>query len=586
MLSNRGSSRSESSTQQFDSDDWDEQSILSTRVAFNASHLCEEIEGATLHEEKHHKEKTKTGAGALVVCLNIDIDPPDVHKIPPYSRVEAWFDPTDANSLRALETIGKNLQAQYDRWQPRARFKQCLDPTLDDVKNLCLNLRRNLKSDRILFHYNGHGVPRPTENGEIWVFNTKFTKYIPLSLYDLQRWLGAPSVYVIDCQNAGRVIRMYEKFCQRRMAEAVVAAQRQHHDVSSDSRGLPNGASEAVAGAPNENRKAGGIPSSAAVTTQPDLSTPHGQSGGQPLSHNPPVSMENTIMLAACRENEDLPQNPELPADLFTACLTTPIRMALRWHWLRHQETFPGFLDETLLDRIPGAHSNRMSLLGEINWIFTAVTDTIAWCSFPIDVFQKLFRQDLLVAGLFRNYLLAERIMKTYGCTPVSAPALPPTFRHSMWDAWDHALDRLVHYLPRMLKLMEGSPVMEPKLPIILPKSSNQLNSHGGIQGQTVSSQLVSPLPVMATDQTVEIAVCQQIPQLGRATTTSATAAAVVAATAAAAVNCGQPHTRATSTSRSDVRAGPVPCNGGPGNLIQQQHRMLVSSRQPTNTNQ
>lgn len=47
-------------------------------------------------------------------------------------------------------------------------------------------------------------------------------------------------------------------------------------------------------------------------------------------------------MLAACREDEDLPQNPELPADLFTACLTTPIRMALRWHWLRHQEQFPG----------------------------------------------------------------------------------------------------------------------------------------------------------------------------------------------------------------------------------------------------
>ncbi|KAF8566635.1 hypothetical protein P879_09672 [Paragonimus westermani] len=279
MLSTRGLSRSESSSQQIDGDDWDEQSILSTRVAFNASHLCEEIEGATLHEEKHHKEKTKTGAGALVVCLNIDIDPPDVHKIPPYSRVEAWFDPTDANSLRALETIGKNLQAQYDRWQPRARFKQCLDPTLDDVKNLCLNLRRNLKSDRILFHYNGHGVPRPTENGEIWVFNTKFTKYIPLSLYDLQRWLGAPSVYVIDCQNAGRVIRMYEKFCQRRMAEAAVAAQRQHHDVSSDSRGLPNGVGEAVAGAPNENRKVGGVPPSAAGTTQPDLSTPHGQVG-------------------------------------------------------------------------------------------------------------------------------------------------------------------------------------------------------------------------------------------------------------------------------------------------------------------
>jgi hypothetical protein len=28
-----------------------------------------------------------------------------------------------------------------------------------------------LQEERVLFHYNGHGVPKPTINGEIWVFN-------------------------------------------------------------------------------------------------------------------------------------------------------------------------------------------------------------------------------------------------------------------------------------------------------------------------------------------------------------------------------------------------------------------------------
>lgn len=28
-----------------------------------------------------------------------------------------------------------------------------------------------LQEERVLFHYNGHGVPRATANGEIWVFN-------------------------------------------------------------------------------------------------------------------------------------------------------------------------------------------------------------------------------------------------------------------------------------------------------------------------------------------------------------------------------------------------------------------------------
>lgn len=37
---------------------------------------------------------------------------------------------------------------------------------------LCMNkllCRRNAKSERVLFHYNGHGVPRPTANGEVSV---------------------------------------------------------------------------------------------------------------------------------------------------------------------------------------------------------------------------------------------------------------------------------------------------------------------------------------------------------------------------------------------------------------------------------
>ena len=57
---------------------------------------------------------------------------------------------------------------------------------MEDVKKLCDSLRRGAKDERVLFHYNGHGVPRPTSNSEMWVFNKNFTQYIPLSVYDLQ----------------------------------------------------------------------------------------------------------------------------------------------------------------------------------------------------------------------------------------------------------------------------------------------------------------------------------------------------------------------------------------------------------------
>eukprot|EP00201_Polytomella_parva_P002516 CAMPEP_0175073026 /NCGR_PEP_ID=MMETSP0052_2-20121109/20285_1 /TAXON_ID=51329 ORGANISM="Polytomella parva, Strain SAG 63-3" /NCGR_SAMPLE_ID=MMETSP0052_2 /ASSEMBLY_ACC=CAM_ASM_000194 /LENGTH=240 /DNA_ID=CAMNT_0016340693 /DNA_START=195 /DNA_END=913 /DNA_ORIENTATION=- len=151
------------------------------------------------------KEKLKTTSVAMVLCLNIGVDPPDVVKISPCARLECWVDPLSMQPAKALEAIGKNLQMQYERWQPRAKYKIHLDPTVDDVKKLCLSCRRNAKNERVLFHYNGHGVPRPTANGEIWVFNSRYTQYIPLSVYELHGWLGAPAIYVLDCSAAGLI---------------------------------------------------------------------------------------------------------------------------------------------------------------------------------------------------------------------------------------------------------------------------------------------------------------------------------------------------------------------------------------------
>ena len=36
--------------------------------------------------------------------------------------------------------------------------------------------------------------------------------------------------------------------------------------------------------------------------------------------------------MAACHEGELLPMNPEMPADLFTSALTTPIKTSVQWH--------------------------------------------------------------------------------------------------------------------------------------------------------------------------------------------------------------------------------------------------------------
>ena len=121
---------------------------------------------------------------------------------------------------------------------------------------------------------------------------------------------------------------------------------------------------------------------------------------------------EERIVLAACSEDESLPQSVELPADVFTACLTTPIKIALQWFVSRSVLKGESGISEDIIDKIPGIQNNRKTPLGELNWIFTAITDTIAWNVLPRPLFQQLFRQDLLLASLFRNFLLAERIMR------------------------------------------------------------------------------------------------------------------------------------------------------------------------------
>lgn len=90
----------------------------------------------------------------------------------------------------------------------------CPNFLVDCVRKLCTSMRRNAKDERVLFHFNGHGVPKPTDAGEIWVFNKNITQYIPLSLYELQSWMGVPSVYLWDCNSAGTIVNMFMRFAE------------------------------------------------------------------------------------------------------------------------------------------------------------------------------------------------------------------------------------------------------------------------------------------------------------------------------------------------------------------------------------
>lgn len=233
------------------------------------------------------KEKMRTVGLALVVCLNIGVDPPDVVKPNPCARKECWFDPTNQRQ-KGLEIIGHALQQQYEKYdkvQSKTKYKQCLDPTSEDLRKILINLRKVSKSERLLLHYNGHGVPKPTRNGELWVFGRHYTHYTPVSVADVKQWLGDPAIYVLDCSAAGVLVP---------------------HLVDTSA-----------------------MESDGGTSGYQDQSMIRQNSSG--LSFVSQSNEGNTVVFAACKSNEQLPFHHMYPADLFTSCLTTPVTIAIRW---------------------------------------------------------------------------------------------------------------------------------------------------------------------------------------------------------------------------------------------------------------
>jgi WD40 repeat protein len=357
------------------------------------------------------KPSSVTKAAGLVLCLNIGTDPPDAERVEPCARLESWTDPSAfENPQEALRVIGKEMLGAWRDWFDSDQYSVTLDPTSENVQAVALALRRAAGHERALLHINGHGVPSPTPQGELWAFDAQYTQYVPISVHLLKRWLQPPAMIVLDSSRAGAVIPHF------------LSATRITTHASAD---------DAASSAPEV----------ASTDSQPRT--------GEDATPTTPVG-HPWMVLAACTAEETLPVHPSLPADLFTSCLLTPVRTSLHCHILQKPHTVPsGLLG--LVKRLPGTKEDRYTPLGGLHWILTTIADTIAWTSLSPQQFRRLFREDNVSASMYRNFFLAQRIMKEYDCHPQCLPALPVLSEHPLWEAWDDALTSILTELPAML---------------------------------------------------------------------------------------------------------------------------------------
>ncbi len=59
-------------------------------------------------------------------------------------------------------------------------------------------------------------------------------------------------------------------------------------------------------------------------------------------------------------------------------------------------------INPDIYKEIPGKENDRNSIYGEMFWVYIAITETIAWCYFTPEDFQRYLRQESLMSALTR----------------------------------------------------------------------------------------------------------------------------------------------------------------------------------------
>ncbi|WVW83973.1 hypothetical protein I302_105996 [Kwoniella bestiolae CBS 10118] len=328
----------------------------------------------------------------------------------------AWTTPMIKDPMGSMMKIMKQYSQQVRGLSKHSTLdcRTAPDPSKLVIQHHLQRARQQAaQNNYVAVIYNGHGIQEPpTEQGELWCYDRGFdeclqngggpSEYIPIMLFDVLAWAGSSTCYVWDVSFSGRFIK---------------AAQIEAEEIDNQYK--------------------------SAAAQNPQIAEIH-----------PAVYARRQIHFASCGPNQTIPRINGMPDDLFTACLTNPLRIALLYHNL---QTFP-------LTKGDGSsyipkHSEYMVLLWEnmsitlkdrLSYELLSIIHTIAWQTLNGMEYQKLFgKSGDLVNNLSSGFILSQRVLSSYRVNPESIPTIPSSTGHTLWTTWDLILDNLFEQLPK-----------------------------------------------------------------------------------------------------------------------------------------
>ena len=295
-----------------------------------------------------------------------------------------WKDCANVIGSEFTSYAQNSFKEHYLSFRPRIRFLIHIDPTVEKLNKLSM-LRRDVPTGRVLYHYIGFGSPTMNESS-ISCLDGKVGVFGHFPLRSLLEYIRPPSFFLFDCDNSASALMNLRNTAAMKRDEKKSAAS---------------------------------------------------------LYANRPVDWNDWFCIGGTDAGESLPSDPHLPRDFVTACIFTPVRMALICHALQRYRTtitaqFP--LDVLSCDSL-----NESSEIGKdlLNGLI-AVIDAIAIDVLSVELYKKLFRSDEMVRHLFQRFILMQYLLRPYQIHPVSCPQLPDMSTHCLWQQWATIADLAV----------------------------------------------------------------------------------------------------------------------------------------------